>query len=109
MYAILGTNILPDLRGRFLEGDDKAGTIVEAGLPNIYGEFTGMHDYGGPGGLIKGAFYRKYAAYNLVQDSGRTSGNTIWVFSASQCSKIYGGSSTVQPPAVTVRYYIKAK
>lgn len=29
-------------------------------------------------------------------------------FDASRCSSIYGNSDTVQPPAMTVRYYIKA-
>ena len=58
---------------------------------------------------VDGAFDYEYV--------GRTDpGNVVgWIglnkiiFDASRCSSIYGGSTTVQPPAVTVRYYIRAK
>ena len=33
----------------------------------------------------------------------------IQSFNASWSNQIYGASNTVQPPAITVRYYIKAK
>ena len=37
LYALAGFNVLPDLRGRFLQGSSTSGNTVEAGLPNISG------------------------------------------------------------------------
>lgn len=41
LTAVLGKSTVPDYRGRFLETDTTAGTIKEAGLPNITGTFAG--------------------------------------------------------------------
>ena len=41
LTAVLGKSTVPDYRGRFLESDSTAGTVKEAGLPNIEGVFTG--------------------------------------------------------------------
>lgn len=46
LTAVLGKSTVPDYRGRFLETDSTAGTVKEAGLPNIQGYFTG-YDNGG--------------------------------------------------------------
>lgn len=37
LVAVLGKNTVPDYRGRFLESAEIAGTIKDAGLPNITG------------------------------------------------------------------------
>lgn len=39
LAAVLGKNTVPDYRGRFLETDSIAGTVKEAGLPNVSGQF----------------------------------------------------------------------
>ena len=41
LTAVLGKSTVPDYRGRFLETDTTPGTVKEAGLPNITGQFTG--------------------------------------------------------------------
>lgn len=97
----LGKSTVPDYRNRFLEGSGAAGTVIEAGLPNITGFICGGWMSG------NGAF----AANGYVGVSGDGRGypaSDSCTFNASRCSPIYGRSSTVQPPAVTVRYFIKA-
>lgn len=101
LVSVLGKSTLPDYRNRFLEGSGAAGTVIEAGLPNITGFICGGWMSG------NGAF----AANGYVNASGDGHGypaSDSCTFNASRCSPIYGRSSTVQPPAVTVRYFIKA-
>lgn len=103
---------MPDYRNRFLEGSGAAGTVIEAGLPNITGTF-GQDDYvGRPNYSSKkfsGAFYSKgYISGGLSKDGGVSNGLYLTNIDASRCSSIYGNSTTVQPPAVTVKYFIKA-
>ena len=109
---MLGKSTVPDYRNRFLEGSGAAGTVIEAGLPNITGTF-GQDDYvGSPNYSPKkfsGAFYSKgYILGGFSKDGGVSNGLYLTNIDASRCSPIYGLSSTVQPPAVTVRYLIKA-
>ena len=105
LAAVLGKNTVPDYRGRFLEGAATAGTVKEAGLPNITGNIVlRKGNYGAdPSGVFtysdtgsRGYQGGSYGAYGKVD------------FDASRSSAIYGNSDTVQPPAVTVRYLIKA-
>ena len=108
----LGKSAVPDYRNRFLEGSGAAGTVLEAGLPNITGTF-GQDDYvGRPNYSSKkfsGAFYSKgYISGGLSKDGGVSNGLYLTNIDASRCSSIYGNSTTVQPPAVTVKYFIKA-
>ena len=101
LVSTLGKSTVPDYRNRFLEGSGAAGTVIEAGLPNITGFICGGWMSG------NGAF----ANYRYVNASGDGRGypaSDSCTFDASRCSPIYGRSSTVQPPAVTVRYFIKA-
>lgn len=101
LVSVLGKSTLPDYRNRFLEGSGAAGTVIEAGLPNITGFICGGWMSG------KGAF----ANYRYVNASGDGRGypaSDSCTFDASRCSPIYGNSTTVQPPSVTVRYFIKA-
>ncbi len=109
LFAVLGTTTLPDLRNRFLEGHDTPKTYKEAGLPNITaGVFinwaTSVSQYG--------AAYIHSTTSSFL-NNGVT--NTYYyqhntVFDASRCSNIYKNNfNTVQPPAYTVRYYIRAK
>lgn len=82
-----------------------AGSYKSAGLPNITGDFTAhCLAYGGP--VTNGAFYGETLS---GKDTAAASyaGYPKFYFSASRSSSIYGNSSTVQPPAITVRFYIK--
>ena len=94
---------LPDLADRFIQGSGTAGTVKEAGLPDHkhYVNHTQSYYYSQHGAE---AFYtvninREYGRYI---DEGR--GN---MGNASASNAIYGKSTTVQPPALTMRFYIK--
>lgn len=101
LAKILGKDTVPDYRGRFLEGSATAGTVKEAGLPNIIGQIWAGW-MGGNGVFVSSGF---------VGASGDGHGypsSDSCKFDASRSSSIYGKSDTVQPPSVTVRYLIKA-
>lgn len=102
---VLGKSTVPDYRGRFLEGADTAGTVKEAGLPNIEGSYMGN--------TSEGVYNRTGAFVNTKYKSGGRAaggggGNITVNFNAGKSNPIYGASTTVQPPSVTVRYFIKA-
>lgn len=112
LCGVLGTSTVPDFRNRFLEGSTTPRTVLEAGLPDISGTF-GNHGHDQEGDNGRGG-KRTSGAFKIIQSwcrpsAGRDSngGNTV-LFQASLSNSIYGRSSTVQPPAVTVRYLIKA-
>ena len=112
LCGVLGTSTVPDFRNRFLEGSTTPRTVLEAGLPDISGTF-GNHGHDQDGDNGRGG-KRTSGAFKIIQSwcrpsAGRdsNSGNTV-LFQASLSNSIYGRSSTVQPPAVTVRYLIKA-
>lgn len=112
LCGVLGRSTVPDFRNRFLEGSVTPGTVLEAGLPDISGTF-GNHGHDQDGDNGRGG-KRTSGAFKIIQSwcrpsAGRDSngGNTV-LFQASLSNSIYGRSSTVQPPAVTVRYLIKA-
>ena len=104
LYKVLGTNKLPNLKDRVLWGGDTGGTYREAGLPNIKGNAGEIiHTE-----LLSGSFYEVSSpGYRTYPDGYFRSG--VFNFDASLCSPIYGRSDTVQPPAMTVRFYIRAK
>lgn len=119
LVEALGSNVLPNLNGRVLQGGNTAGEYKEAGLPNIEGTIGQIASAAGQNwgltvanGNLQGAFY-------LYDDLGSNTATSIKpaaldvaagganvMFKASRHSAIYGASSTVQPPAYTVRYYI---
>lgn len=112
LCGVLGTSTVPDFRNRFLEGSTTPRIVLEAGLPDISGTF-GNHGHDQDGDNGRGG-KRTSGAFKIIQSwcrpsAGRDSngGNTV-LFQASLSNSIYGRSSTVQPPAVTVRYLIKA-
>ena len=93
---------LPNTVARFLEGGIDAGTYYEAGLPNITGNISAFKS------SISGAFVgsnntNRYDGWNDNEDEYAVSTS----FDASRSSAIYGASTTVQPPAMTVIYCIK--
>lgn len=95
---------LPNTVGRFLEGGITAGTYYAAGLPNITGHFTTAVEW--TYGSFVGAFRRDNQNSSGPEGSAWSNGQLI-SFDASRNSAIYGASTTVQPPAMTVIYCIK--
>lgn len=117
---VLGKSTVPDYRGRFLEGADTAGTVKEAGLPNITGKLHST-DWGISGWDV----YQKTNNFTYLNSALQVTARGIGVthsaqnrlfpggiagfdFDTSRSNAIYGSSTTVQPPSVTVRYFIKA-
>lgn len=118
LFAAIGTTYgagngsttfgLPNLDGRFLEGTTytgSVGTYYSAGLPNISGE-PGYEEEA-QGQSFSGPF-RKVAHYTIGSFDGLDNQNHKGVyFDASYVSSIYGGSVTVQPPAMASLVLIK--
>lgn len=107
LVSVLGKSRVPDYRNRFLEGSATPNIILEAGLPNIIASFLCTRGFGRDGHSASGAFYTSGRAEMGSSLSNWYNENQLH-FDASRCSPIYGRSWTVQPPAVTVRYFIKA-
>lgn len=116
LYAVLGTNVLPNYSGRTIYGaSSDINQQVAAGLPNITGNF--IFNAGSTVALwsasAEGAFYAdKHPETNLkggVYNSPATpyEGRNMVSFNASRASSIYGASTTVQPPAVKVAVLIR--
>ena len=106
--------VVPDYRGRFLQGHEtgkNVGDRLEAGLPNITGHIRAISEnIQTPNeGIATGAFYLIGTLPNLGV-SQNFGGKLSYVnFDASRSSRVYGNSTTVQPPAVVVKYIIKAE
>lgn len=112
---------LPDLKGRYIEGQNSAaiGTVWEAGLPNITGSlcsqmFSNKADI--PGGIQSNKDHWMEALCTHVWDDYSIGFNSYnngayyggqARFDASKSNSIYGRAATVQPPAVTMYYIIK--
>jgi len=104
------TLILPDFTNLFIENGNNALVAKNAGLPNIKGSypytFSSRDDSSDPS--VSGACYYVQAQSNKMQITKATSGG--WgnmSFNASRSNAIYGKSTTVQPPAVTLIPVIK--
>lgn len=95
---------LPNTVGKFLEGGVEAGTYYAAGLPNITGHFSTALEW---------SQFRFDGAFRRDNQDGDGPEGSAWAnsqlisFDASRSSTIYGASTTVQPPAMTVIYCIK--
>ena len=89
------------LTGRYVlqcsDANHKAGTTVEAGLPNITGTFSRKvnNSY-----VNDGAFYVMEAGERTSGDYGGSGYPSGVGFDASRSNPIYGRSDTVQPPAL---------
>ena len=96
---------------RFAQGDTVAGTVKQAGLPNITGEYGLLLQTRNVGAAPSGALYT-ISEYKSSSEIGYGDNND-WLdtvgFDASRSSSIYGNSDTVQPNALTCRYIIKYK
>ena len=112
LFAVIGTMYgagngsttfnLPNYTDKFLQGHTTAGTVRSAGLPNITGRFVqGNWD----NNYTQGAFYQTGEMGGPC--AHKSDNRYLGYFDASRSNSIYGNSTTVQPPAVTVRYCIK--
>lgn len=113
LYAVIGNTYggdtenfnVPNLVDKFIQGSSTSGTEKEAGLPNITGSFV---PWGYQNNLApSGAFSQSREDASSFNAYGNTTGSQI-NFDASRSNAIYGNSDTVQPPALTMVYIIKA-
>ena len=72
-----------------------ANTTINAGVPNITGEAQVQRQ--ASNNTVSGAFYLDGTVWSDRASNG--SNQSLLKFDASRSSSIYGGSSTVQPPA----------
>ena len=116
LYAVIGTTYgagngsttfnLPNLVDKFVEGSATAGTVKSAGLPNITGDFIKLAQTLNGTQQANGAFmWDGYQQSVVGRDASDLGGNIS--FDASRSNSIYGNSTTVQPPALTMKYIIK--
>ena len=121
LFGLIGTKFgavdeahfnLPNLHHRFIEGTtslSEVGSYVEAGLPNNYGVFTFAR--GGAANGTSGGFYYNNSPctkkYSMSEAEAGVTGTEL-NFNATQCSSLYGGSSTVQPAGLYGLLLIRA-
>ena len=127
LFSVIGTTYgagdgsttfgLPDLIDRFVQGSATAGTVKSAGLPNITGGFSagipraesgsasGIHFYTGSGAFLRAS---EADVTRYYSPAGTTTAklNSAMTIDASRSSAIYGNSTTVQPPALTMKFAI---
>lgn len=120
LFAAIGTTYgagdgsttfnVPDYNAakRFAQGDTVAGTVKQAGLPNITGTAGGVDitiNHTGDSGALKST--ATHFSWSVPNGSSQ---DTMGIVSldASLSNPIYGASHTVQPNALTARYIIKA-
>lgn len=103
------TFVLPDYRNRFIEGGDSV-SVKEAGLPNITGKFGTVTPFN-HSKYCMGAFgTADFGITDRDTKDAEVALNTVcygYDFNASRSNTIYGKSSTVQPPAITLIPQIK--
>ena len=80
------------------------GDLIEAGLPNIAGEFT-AYSWGGVG-TPTGAFNQVHADVVNSINSGNSVASRRIGMDASRSSPVYGNSTTVQPQTIKALLYI---
>ena len=102
------TFALPNLIDKFVEGSTTAGTTKAAGLPNITGYVTKNGDNGGLFENQSGALYLTdiKSMQPFTNQGGYYNMSHEVRFDASRSNSIYGKSSTVQPPALTMKPFI---
>lgn len=98
---------LPDTTGRMIQGEwpyNPVGTYKNAGLPQASGSVRYLGDAVETSGIAAGAISLGPA------ELGAGGSIAYWQrvpLNLSNGNAVYGASDTVQPPAVTMRYYIK--
>ena len=85
-------NVYPEFVSALID----AGQYIEAGLPNIMGDFNPISSLD-----TSGAFTCTTNNVNIGTTSGSLWGRNTLKFDASLSNSIYGNSDTVQPPSLT--------
>jgi microcystin-dependent protein len=99
---------------RFAQGGTVAGTVKEAGLPNIEGASLTQFAVRNTSASYVNVDVGEGAISVIPQSDGKVVANggnyytAAFKFNASKFNPIYGNSDTVQPNSLTVRYIIKA-
>lgn len=120
LFAVIGTTYgagdgsttfnLPNLIDKFVQGSAVAGTVKNAGLPNItaaYNYILSRNDaYSASGAGTANKNDTTTRQYKLGESYTFNLSSQL-SFDASKSNSIYGKSSTVQPPAVTMIYAIR--
>ena len=116
LFSIIGTTYgsgdgsttfaLPNLTDKFIQGSGTAGTVKAAGLPNIYGALNRAIGESAYSATSPNALSRGDGAEKGYSDSSSHPLKTLYI-NAKTYNSIYGNSTTVQPPALTMRFYIK--
>ena len=126
LFSVIGTSYgdgdgsttfnVPNLIDKFVEGSATVGTEKTAGLPNITGSGVivqavdntvgqGLWTRGGNGAIYAGGSWARTGTLNNY--TAHENYPSEICIDASRSNSIYGNSTTVQPPAVTMRYIIK--
>lgn len=119
LFAAIGTTFgegdgastfnLPDLMNRFAQGHPSPGQKIEAGLPNITGNFSAVRHGNNAGPDSVDGAIRRTGVFNAGMKTGNADDwGGIWIMDASYSSGIYGRSQSVQPPALTLLPCIRA-
>lgn len=110
LYAVLGTNVLPNYSGRVPLGTTtEVNQIVSAGLPDVQGIATYVALVG-DWATFSGAFgssTQSEKTTNVAGNEHEWSSIGTLRFSASASNSIYGASTTVTPPSVKCAFLIK--
>lgn len=111
LFSAIGTNFgsgdgsttfnLPNLIDKFPQGNTTVGTTKTAGLPNITGSIETPH------GSVTGAFTATKLSNSDIRGASGSYSRYRDNFDASLSNSIYGNSTTVQPPALTLLPIIK--
>lgn len=117
LFALLGTKFgagdgsttfnLPDFRDKtFWGANGNLMQILKAGLPDLNGFINGIQGAGirsKTNVFSKSSIIEGYTYYSAVSNANRINIS----FDAGAYNAIYGGSTTVQPPAIAVNVFIK--
>lgn len=101
---------VPNLRGRALKGASNSkplGTTIQAGVPNLAGEFGGgYHARSGHGEFGTGPFY--VSRYFNSGAGDHSDAGVVFGFDASRANSVYGRTvDTVEIDASSVNFIIK--
>ena len=107
LYAVLGTNVLPNYSGRFPMGAVSGiNQIVAPGLPDISGSLTYVARGAWKAIVASGAFTAEQNTTETGNSDNKGYTNNV-SFRASRSNSIYGASTTVTPPSVKCSFLIK--
>lgn len=110
LRTVIGMSTLPNTIGRCPQGANTPLSLINAGLPNITGNFTVAYENYIAISSASGAFYADWSSGGTDKGgSDPVTANRRCQFDASRSSNIYGASNTVQPNAWTTVFIIKYK